>query len=180
MRILVLLLILTSFVFGYNYNSVLLKAQASIFPKIMLLDKKIEDKLVDGKVVFTVVYDKSDYKAALEISKFLKSIYEDKFDKYKYKVNLVEFKDLTISTEATAIYALNSSSQIANVAKIANKKGVIAFSYDSNDLKNGMLFSLILEKSTVLYLNKNNLPTQKVDFIDSLYQIVKFVSKEND
>ncbi|MCF6309167.1 MAG: hypothetical protein L3J19_01635 [Sulfurimonas sp.] len=179
MRILALILLFGSLLFGSNYNYILLEAQATIFPKIMLLDKRLEEKLVDGKIVFIVVYEKSDHTTALEISRLIKSIYINNMDKYKYIVELVEFTDLTNSTEATAIYALNSNSHIANAAKIANEKGIIAFSYDNNNLKKGMLFSLMLEKSTVLYLNKDNIPKKKVDFVDSLYQIVRFIDKDN-
>jgi hypothetical protein len=63
--------------------------------------------------------------------------------------------------DATVIYALNSDKYIKQVAKIAKQKGIITFAYDINNLKNGLLFSLVLEKSTILYLNKENLNTQK-------------------
>ncbi len=179
MRILSLLLIVTTLLFGYNYNELLLKAQASIFPKIMLLDKKLEDKLIYGKIIYTVVYDKSDYNTALEVIKFIDESHKGYFDKYIYEINLVEFGNLSSETMATALYALNSEDSINKVADIAKEKGIVAFSYDINNLKKGLLFSLIIEKSTVLYLNKENLYTQKVDFIDSLYQIVKFIDKNN-
>jgi len=39
---------------GYSYNEVLIKAQSKIFPKILLLDKKLKDKLIDGKIVYTI------------------------------------------------------------------------------------------------------------------------------
>ena len=179
MRTLILILMLTSLVFGYNYNSVLLKAQASIFPKIMLLDKKIEEKLINGKIVYTVVYDSSDHKTALEISKLIKDNYKGHFGKYEYKINLVNSSDLSVDTEATAMYSLNSDHNINKVANIAKEKGIVAFSYDVENLKKGMLFSLMLEKSTVIYINKDNLDIQKVDFVDTLYRIVKFIDKDN-
>ena len=179
MKTLILILMLTTLAFGYNYNNVLLKAQASIFPKIMMLDKKLEDKLVDGKIVYTIVYDKTDYKTALKISKFINTKHNGHFDKYAYTINLVKFSDLSSKTEATAIYALNSEKSINKVASIAKEKGIVAFSYDISNLKKGLLFSLMLEKSTILYINKENLYTNKVDFVDSLYQIVRFIDKNN-
>ena len=36
------------------------------------------------------------------------------------------------------------------------------------------MFSLAIEKSTIIYLEKGNLYTKKVDFVNSLLQIVKF------
>ncbi len=179
MRILTLLFILHTFLFGYNYNDMLLKAQASIFPKIMMLDKKLEEKLIDGKIVYTIVFDEEDHDTALRISEFINKNYKNNFDKYSYKINLVKFTDLSIDTNASIIYMLNSNKDIKKVADIAKQKGIITFAYDINNLKNGLLFSLMLEKSTVLYLNKENLHTQKVDFVDSLLQMVKFIDKGN-
>ena len=64
-KIILLFFILITWVQAYNYDEVLLKTQASIFPKIMLLNKKVEDKLVDVKIIYTIVYDKHYYATAL-------------------------------------------------------------------------------------------------------------------
>ena len=178
-KIILLLIVLVNFVYGMNYNELLLKTQASIFPKIILLDKKLNEKLVDEKIIYTIIYEKNDYNTAQEIRKFINTKYKGHFDKYVYEINLVEISNLSNKTKATAIYMLNSNKGIEKVANIAKEKGIIAFSYDINNLKQGLLFSLMLEKSTVLYINKENLYIQKVDFIDSLLQIVKFMKANN-
>ena len=165
--------------YGYNYNSLLLKAQASIFPKIILLDKKLDNKLIDGKIIYTIVYDDSDYDTAVEVSEFIDAKHKGHFDNYIYKINLVKFSDVSNETEATVIYALNSKSSIIRIADIAKEKGIVTFSYSMENLRKGLLFSLIIEKSTVLYLNKENLYTQEVDFVDSLLQMVKFLDNSN-
>jgi len=178
MRILILLLMLTSLVFGYSYKSVLLDAQVSIFPRIILLDKKVQEKLIDDKIVFTIVYEERDYEAALSIVNKIDESYKGKFGEYKYVLNLVKFSDLTKDTKATAFYTLNSSKYIAKVVQVAKEKGIAAFAYDTNNLKHGLLFSLVLEKSTVLYLNKDSLQNNEIDFVNSLYLIVKFIDKK--
>ncbi len=175
-----LLFVLVNFAYGYTYNKLLLKAQASIFPKIVMLDKKVDNKLVDGKIVYTIIYEKEDYYTALEIGEFIESNYKQGKSKYDYKVDLVEFSDFSDETKATAVYALNSDKYIQKVAQSAIKKGTISFTYDISNLKQGILFSLMLEKSTVLYLNKEDLNTKKIDFVDSLYQIVNFVEKSGN
>lgn len=179
MKKIFLFLTLVTVVYAHNYNEVLLKAQASIFPKIMLLDKKLSEKLIEGKIVYTIVYAKNDYQTALDIAKFIDKNYHGFFDEYAYKINLVEFSDLSKETQVSVIYALKSDINIQRVAKIAKEKGIVSFSYDLDNLKEGLLFSLLLEKSTVLYLNKENLDTQKVDFVDSLLQMVKFIDKNH-
>jgi hypothetical protein len=178
-KIMLLLVMLVNFVYGMNYNELLLKTQASIFPKIMLLDKKLNEKLVDGKIVYTIVYEKNDFSVAQEIRQFIDTKYKGHFDGYEYKINLVEFSNLSTKTKASAIYMLNSDKSIKKVANIAKEKGIIAFSYDINNLKHGLLFSLMLEKSTVLYMNKESLSVQKIDFVDSLLQMVRFIGKDS-
>lgn len=178
-KFILLYLTLVSLAFAHNYDDVLLKAQASIFPKIMLLDKKLENKLIDGKIVYTIVYDSSDYLTAIEIKNFINAKYNGHLDKYDYKVNLVNFADLSNDTEASAIYVLNVGDYVNHAAKIAKNKGVISFSYDIDNLKKGLMFSLTIEKSTVLYLEKENLYTNRVDFVDSLLQMVKFIDSNS-
>jgi hypothetical protein len=177
-KVLFLYLTLINLAFGYNYDDILLKAQASIFPKIIILDKKIEDKLVDGKIVYTIVYDKIDYLTAKSIEEFIDKNFQGELDKYKYKINLVEFSNFSQSTEASAVYVLNLKEHIEKIATIAREKGIISFSYDINNLRRGLMFSLVIEKSTVLYLEKENLYTKRIDFVDALLQMVKFIEQD--
>ncbi|MBU1215809.1 hypothetical protein KJ870_11155 [bacterium] len=177
-KILFLYLTLVSLAFGYNYDDVVLKAQASIFPKIILLDKKIDNKLIDGKIVYTIVYDKTDYLTALSIEKFIDKKFQGYLDTYSYKINLVDLENFSEKTEASAIYVLNLKEHVERIATLARKKGIISFSYDLNNLKKGLMFSLVIEKSTVLYLKKENLFTKKIDFVDALLQMVRFVDQD--
>ena len=142
------------------------------------MDKKIEDKLIDGKIIYTIVYNKSDYQTAVSIEKFINNNFNGQLDKYNYKVNLVDFTNFSQQTEASAIYVLNLEEHIEKIATIAKEKGIISFSYDINNLKKGLMFSLVIEKSTVLYLEKENLHTKKIDFVDALLQMVRFIEKD--
>jgi hypothetical protein len=177
-KTLLLLLTLVNIALAYNYDDVVLKAQASIFPKIILLDKKIDNKLIDGKIVYTIVYDKTDYDTALSIEKFINKNFQGHLDTYEYRVNLVDFADFSKDTEASAIYVLNLKEHVENIATIAKQRGIISFSYDINNLKKGLMFSLVIEKSTVLYLKKENLYTQNIEFVDALLQMVRFIDKD--
>lgn len=179
MRTFMLILMLSSWAFGYNYNNVLLNAQVSIFPRILLLDKAIEKKLVDGKIAFAIVYEDGDDDAAQDIAEKIDESYHGRFNGYEYVVNLVKFNDLSNETNATAFYTLNSPNNIAKVSKIAQEKGIVSFAYNTDNLKEGLLFSLMFEKSTVLYLNKESLLANKIDFVDSLYQIVTFMDQDS-
>ena len=177
-KILFLYLTLVSMAFGYNYDDIMLKAQTSIFPKIILLDKKIENKLIDGKIVYTIVYDKKDYSTALSIKEYINKNFKGHLGTYDYIINLVDFASFSEKTKASAIYVLNLKERIEKIATIAREKGIISFSYDVNNLKKGLMFSLVIEKSTVLYLEKENLYSKKIDFVEALLQMVRFIEKD--
>lgn len=176
-KVVFLYLTLISIVFGYDYDELILKAQASIFPKIILLDKKIENKLIDNKIVYTIVYDKEDYLTALSIKEFINNNFDGRLDIYDYKIDLVDFEEFSQQTDSSAVYVLNLKN-IDKIAAIATNKGIISFSYDINNLKKGLMFSLVIEKSTVLYLEKETLYTDKIQFVDALLQMVRFVDKD--
>jgi len=178
-KIFFLYLTLINIAWGYNYDDIVLKAQASIFPKIILLDKKIEDKLIDGEIVYTIIYNKLDYTTALSIEEFINKNFQGRLDKYNYTVNLVEFENFSENTKASAIYVLNLNEHTEKIANIVNKKGIISFSYDIDNLQKGLMFSLVIEKSTVLYLKKEILFTSKIEFVDALLQMVRFVEAEH-
>lgn len=176
-KVVFLYLTLISIVFGYDYDELILKAQASIFPKIILLDKKIENKLIDNKIVYTIVYDKEDHLTALSIKEFINNNFDGRLDIYDYKIDLVDFEEFSQQTDSSAVYVLNLKN-IDKIAAIARNKGIISFSYDINNLKKGLMFSLVIEKSTVLYLEKETLYTDKIQFVDALLQMVRFVDKD--
>ena len=177
-KIIFIYFLLLNIAFGYNYDDILLKAQASIFPKVILLDKKIENKLIEDKIVYTIVYDKVDYLTALSIQEFIDKNFQGQLDKYNYKINLVEINEFSTQTEASALYVLNLDTHIEKIAAIAKEKGIISFSYGINNLQKGLMFSLVIENSTVLYVKKENLYTQKIDFVDALLQMVRFVERD--
>ena len=179
-RIFLFFILFVQSLFGYNYNDLLLKAQTTIFPKVMLMDKKIKNKLIDNKIIYIIVYDEGDYETALHVKEYIENTFKKHMDTYPYEVNLVEFSQLSVDTKASAFYVLKSSTKnIKKAVNIAHQKKIISFSYDINNLRYGLLFSLIIEKNTVLYLNKEYLHTNNIDFVDFLLQTVKFIDKDS-
>ncbi len=174
-KIILFFLICNSVAFAYSYNELLLKAQATIFPKLLLLDEKLDEKLVNGKIVYTIVYKERDYFTALEVRDLLETNHNHGLNGYKFVISMIKYSDISPDIEATALYALNAEKDIAKVARIALSKNIITFAYNVEDTKKGLLFSLAMERSTVIYLNREVLQNCKVDFVDSLYQIVRLI-----
>ena len=178
-KIILSLFFLSITAFGFDYNEILLKTQATIYPKIILLDKNLNNKLVNGKIIYTIIYDHEDYQTALNIKAFIDKTYNGFFDTYPYEIKLIHCVDLSTQTDTTAIYVLNTCVDVKYLADIAKEKGIISFAYDINNLGKGLLFSLNIERSTVFYLNKEKASSSNVDFVTPLLQMVKFVTKEN-
>lgn len=177
MKKFLLLLLIQSVLFGYSYDDLLVKAQTTLFPKIMLLDRKLDEKLVDGKILYLIAYEENDAVAAAEIRNLLESTYPGTLEGWHVEFRTVPFEAINGQTEATAIYALHSQGNIGRVAELARKKGILTFGYEIAYLKQGLLLSLMVEKSTVLYLSSNSLLEYDVDFVDVLYQIAKFIDE---
>lgn len=175
-KLLLISFILTTSLFGYSYNDLLIKAQSSIFPKLLLLDKKLDNKLVDGKIVYTIVCENNDFHTAEKLRDTMNKRYQNRLGKYSFEVNIIPFSKLSTQTKATAIYALNSDTDIGKVTRLAKTSGCVTFAYDIANLQHGVLLSLMVEKSTVLYLNKKGLQNQNIDFVESLFRIVRFAA----
>jgi hypothetical protein len=171
----VFFLVLNVTLYAHSYSEMLIKAQATIFPNILLLDKKLNNKLIENKIIFIIACENDDLQTAVEIKNILHSRYKNFLSNYLFETKILEFSQITENTNATAIYALHSNTNLNKLSKIALKKGIITFAYDINDLNNGIMFSLMLEKNTVIYLNKENLNNNTTDFIDSFYEIIKFI-----
>lgn len=168
----VFLLFLAAFAFGYD--ELLLDAQSSVVPKIAMLDKGIQNKLVGGKLVVAVVHDPDEADIAKDVvSKITANA--KKNSTISIKAVSVEFSQLAKS-EMSIIYILGSSG--ANVQKavnIAKQKGIASFVYDKSDLAHGAMLTLNIERSAVITLKRSALKDSGVSFVDSFYKIVRVV-----
>jgi hypothetical protein len=175
-RIVLLFLIFQGVASAYSYNVLLLKAQAAIFPKIVLLDKKLNEKLINGKIVFTILYEENDLFAASEVRELMIENYGKMLENHPFEIKMIEYSNVSAQLQSTAVFLLNSERDMRQLASRDMAKEVITFVYDIADLKKGFLFSMVIEKSTVIYLNKEVLQHTDVDFVDALYQIVRITN----
>ena len=165
---------------AYTYNDLLIKTQASIFPKIILLDRNLPMKLINDTIVLSIIYEKDDLFTAQNIKTIIEESFSNNIDGYGLQIQLIEVSQLSQATHATAFYVLNLSDEaLKKVTKIAEQNHIMTFSYDLNNLRKGLLFSISMEQSTTFYVNKDNLHNEKVDFVAPLLQMVKFIDKEN-
>lgn len=175
-RILILFIILNSYLFAYKYNEFLLKTQCILFPKILLLDKKIDEKTVNGKIKIAIIFEKEDLNTALFIKSLISSYYDSRLENYKLEIDVVPVDEFIRKNGSySSLYFLKiSKEKIENIKKTLKKGKIVTFVYDKNDLKYGFLFSIDLEKNPIIYINKKAI-NQNFDFIPQLYQLVRLV-----
>jgi len=173
--VLPLLFLIKSSLFGYNYDWVLLKAQANIYPKLIVLDNNVEEKLINNTVILTILYDPSDHQKAKELKEYINSLFHHKLQRFSFDVKLKEFSKLDEQTQATAFYALKAPPKdIKHAISIAQKKHLILFSYDLEDLKKGALISLYIDNQSTIYINNRVSKLYGIDFSDIFYTIARF------
>ena len=160
---------------GAEYDSLLLRTQASIFPKIVMLDTTAASKLKNNVVVLHVIYESNDKKAAESIKRLIEENYGKKIGDHDLIVDLVDV-DSVADDLPTAYIVMNVESNLAvKVASIASENKRICFSYNHNDLDNDSLISLQLKEKVYIYLNKNKLNEYDIKFKPVFYNIVKLV-----
>lgn len=178
MRLWLLIVLAAIPVFGFNYNPLLLKAQASIFPKLFMLVKEPQRLLVNKDIVFAIVHEAEDAESASKLKLLMDEQYEGRLEGYPLRIVLMEYEKLDERLEASAVIALHSERFIHGLAQLVLKKKIISFVGDAVHLKEGFLFSLNLERSTVIYMNKPMLPHYGVEFSDTLYHVVRFFDED--
>ncbi len=172
-KILFLLIFFKIVLFGYEYDELTLKAQATVFPKLLLLDQDISKKLVDDQVVFCIVYQEVDKRDAQKIKALIEKQFGNSLGAYKLKVTIKPYQEVE-NQKSTAYYILNSENlQMQKVAQIGIDNNLIVYTYDKQNFQNSILISLAIKDSTIIYLNKKMLKSYKINFVDALYQIVK-------
>jgi len=175
-KVLLFIFILKLSLLSYNYDKLLLKAQTSIFPRLILLDHDISKKTYNNTIILTLVYHPSDIQKVKDIQKCIEKKYK-KLDRYKLKVQIKEFKDLDESIKTSALFILKSVDEdIKKSVEIAQKKHIILFSYELDYLKKGALISLYIEDESNIYFNNKANDIYKIEFLDIFYQIVRFKS----
>ncbi len=178
MRLWLLIVLAAIPIFGFNYNPLLLKAQASIFPKLFMLVKEPEKLLVNKSIVFAVVHEEEDFESAWQLKNMIEEQYSNRLAGYPFRIILVEYEKLDDRLEASAVIALHSERFIQELAQLVIKKKILSFVGDAVHLKEGFLFSLNLERSAVIYMNKPMLPYYGVEFSDTLYHVVRFFDED--
>jgi len=172
MRTVFIVIFLYSFLGAYEYDKLLLRAEAYTFPKILIMDKNYHKKLNKSAIEIAILYEPIDKLVAIELMKMIKEKFGTKISVNKLEIKLVEFEKL--DREYSAYIALKSKKgKLEKVSAKSKEQGRIMFAYDYQDLKRGALVSLVIENSTSLYMNKKEIKNSKIDFNSAIFSIVR-------
>ncbi len=163
---------LVSSLWGDVYNEFLLETQLSLLPKIALLEKTVASSKETLDIL--IVYSQEDEDTAKYAASFLERKFQNKLGRYAIRVSLSTFDKCCHTPKPSLIYCLNGrDAQLMKVYSYARNNNIISAVYDSENLKEGFLFSVVLERSPVILMNKKTLKERQFEFPQTLYTIVR-------
>lgn len=159
-----------------EYNSLVLRAQASIFPKIIMLDNDLEAKIHGNEIVLHIFYESIDLRSAIELKDLIVQQYKGSIGNYSLDIKLKEAGSNVVFGDVipTAYLVLTVSDVLLNnIMAVASENQRIFFSYNHRDMKRYSLISLLLKEKVYIYLNKKQLSGYGIKFQPVFYKIVK-------
>lgn len=175
----VLLIMLTVFsctAWAGTYDPLLLRTQASIFPKIILLDKDLSSKITDNEIVLTIVSTGKDKYIAQYFKGLLEDKYPDGLGNKNLVVNTVIFEEFDKNSQATAYIVLRGAEPLfKEIVSHASGNKRIVFSYSYTDFEYNALISLYVKEKTYVYLNKSAIKLYDIKFLSIFYKITKII-----
>lgn len=164
--------LLAVFACADNYNEFLIETQLSLLPKIALLEKTAMNS--KDVVDIIIVYNQEDEDTARYAVNFLERKFQGKIGRYQMKVNMSTFDRCCPPYRASLVYCLNGrESQLNRVQSYAKHTKSVTAVYDVGNLRGDFLFSVTLEKTPVILMNKKALKDSQFDFPQTLYSIVR-------
>ena len=159
-----------------TYDPLLLRAQASIFPKIILLDKDLAKKTLDNKVVITIVSTEQDQHVAQEVKNSIEAKYGGHLGNKNLDINVITFENFNQESLSTAYIILQGTeSSFDNVVSYASSHSRIVFSYSYTDFRHKSLISLYVKEKTYIYVNKATVQLYGINFLPIFYKIIKII-----
>ncbi len=176
LKIFLVLILVSKQAFAFDYDPLLIRAQASIFPKIILLDKDLDKKVMENKVVISILHGNGEYEIALNIKSLIEGQYKKNLGKNELKINVLDYRKFDDSTVSTAYFILKGASTYREqVTAHAASKNRVVFSYDYKDFESNALISVLVREKTYIYLNKNAIHDYDIKFLPLFYKIVKVI-----
>lgn len=172
----IILMMSSKTLYAFDYDPLLIRAQASIFPKIVLLDKDLDKKVLEDKIVISILHGDGEYQVANEIKALIEKQYKKNLGKSRLEINIVDYEAFDDIAMSTAYFILKGASLYRDkVTAYAASKQRLVFCYDYKDFDNNALVSVLVREKTYIYLNKKAIHDYDIKFLPLFYKIVKVI-----
>ena len=179
MRFLFVVQLFATSILALSINDSLLKIQATLLPKICLMDYKFKDKAKNNHIVIDILYDDSEYKNAHSLKDKIESKYKDGIKSYTIKVRLINYKD-SLDSKTNIFYLFPTNIQsIKKVTKKAFQIKALTFSYLEEDLEHGVMISLNIGNKTRPVLNLRAIKSNDITLRPILLKISKIYNDKD-
>ncbi|BDY12107.1 hypothetical protein HCR_04190 [Hydrogenimonas cancrithermarum] len=175
------ILLLIQTLWGYDYNDLLIDAQSRIYPKLLMLQEGLlHNKEKEKPLVLTIVYMPEDEAVARKIVRKIEHYHDHRIGEYRFVVRMASYEALDRLDRTDALYLLKADdTSLKHAVEIGSSKKIPVFVYDFNDLESGALLALTIERSTVIYLNRDALK-KGPRFSSTLYSIARFMDVQTN
>lgn len=175
MRILAILLI--TFSLAFASDPLIINAHVRMLPKIMALDTRLSSKTDTSKKIFAVVYDGYQKSEAQSIADAINKTHNGKVSTLSFSAISLSTNELIERKDIAFVYVIQKCNpkSLKKIASWGIENSIPTFSYDVADLEYGILGSIAIERTSIIYISKKNLKEGKYHFDEALYQITRFV-----
>lgn len=161
-------------IFAQADDNVLLNTHIKMIPKIMVLDQKAASRSNTG--ILAIVYEPNRKVLAQKIADEINQSYNGKVGNLNFLAIAINVDDLFSRKDISFVYLTSMSNRsVDKIAAWSILGSIPTFSYDLADLERGILGSIVIERSTVIYINKNVLKEGKFRFNDTLFQLARLI-----
>lgn len=166
---------------AYRYEPVLLKTQAKLAPRLLMMTKGIAYS-APNRFGICIVHEAGEKDVAAQVKQTLLAYYPSGWQYHSMRIVIAEYgavKEQCADTEV--LFMLNGSEErVREMVSFATKTRKLTIAYDNRYLADGVLVSLHVGRSLRPYLNLNQAKAAELYFDSALKRVAKFYVPSED
>jgi hypothetical protein len=145
---------------------------ARVFPTIVMMDTRLDDRLIDDRLVLVILHRPEDARYARVLQEEIAATHGEKIGGLAWEAHLVAYGDLTPQSTASAFYLFPTDTlTLIQHAQIATDRGRVSFGYEETSVENGVMASLFVGRNSTPWLNIDTIRQSGLTFKPTLIQI---------
>lgn len=152
----------------------LLSLQSRLFPQIFFFDDKWAKKIVNGKVVFGIIYTQNEADA-LSLSQLIRTSYPNGIKNIPLDVKVINAKMMNevLPTISTIILIDPMSSLLKSAVSYAKNHQIIIFTALNHNLAQGAMVGIDIRQKVRPMINPGNIREGQITFHQGFINIAK-------